>query len=199
MSPFARLNAGARHFGPRFFTVWSFAAGIFFLAVSTSFIGCGDDGNPTPIVSRPADFLPHGTEAMQQEGTPRTATDNAGLRDIVDEGFEYYATNGFLEMVEQMYSGTVGGTSATARVWIFDMGTAENTASLHEQLLQEGSWEDWAVLGDEDHRRSTELGFTILFRRDNYSAQLDINLSSQDARDLLALFANHIDQAILGQ
>jgi hypothetical protein len=136
---------------------------------------------------------------MQKDGAPRTATDAAGLQDIINGGFEDYTSNGFLEFVEQNYTGTVGGTSATVRVWIFDMGTAENTALLHDLLLEEGAWEDWGVLGDEDHRRSTELGSVILFRRDNYSAELTVlGSSSQDARNLLVLFATHIDQEIQG-
>ena len=175
------------------------AAFTIFAALLMSPLGCGDDdGGPKPVIRHPQDFLPPGTEAMQKDGNPRTATDAAGLRDIVNVGFEDYTNSGFLEMVEQMYSGTVGGASAAVRVWIFDMSSEENCASLHDLLLQDGAWEDWGVLGDEDHRRTSPLGFVILFRRDNYSVQLDISANSQDARDLLVLFASHIDQEIQG-
>ena len=199
MSPFARLSTCTCYLNSQRSPAWLLAAGIVFFALATSPIGCGDDdGGPAPIIRHPQDFLPPGTEAMPKDGNLRTATDTAGLQDIVTGGFENYTSNGFLEMVEQVYSGTVGGASATVRVWIFDMGADENAASLHDLILQEGSWEDWGVLGDEDHRKSGLLGFVTLFRRDNYSVQLDISSNSQDARDLLVLFASHIDQEIQG-
>ena len=36
----------------------------------------------------------------------------------------------------------------------------------------------------------------MLFRRNEYSAQLTISASSQDAKDLVVLFATHIDEEI---
>jgi hypothetical protein len=175
------------------------AAGLVLAFLLASMIGCGDDGGPAPVIRQLVDLLPPGTDTMQKDGDPRTATDASGLKGIVGSESIYYTNNGFLEMIEQMYGGAVGGTGAVARVWIFDMGSAENAAALHEELLQGGSWEEWNDLGDEDHRRSTLLGFQILFRRDNYSAQLDISVTSQDARDVLFLFATQLDEAIIGE
>jgi hypothetical protein len=199
MSAFIRPQVAARPSHPRRSLAGLPATWAVLSILMALLIGCGDKGGPKPIIRRPQDFLPPGTETMQKDGGPRIATDVSGLKDIVGSGFADYTENGFLEMVEQMYSGTVGGTSATMRVWIFDMGTAEDAAGLHVLLLQEDpSWETWNDLGNEDHRRSTPFGYEILFRRDNYSAQLDISVDSQAARDLLFSFATQIDQAIGG-
>jgi hypothetical protein len=162
--------------------------------------GCGgDDGGSKPAIQHLADFLPPGTDAMQKDGSPVTASDVTGLEDIVNGGFEVYVSNGFREMVAQHYSGTVGRSSATVRVWIFDQGSGDNAGSLNEELVREGAWEEVDEIGDDDHRRSELFAFIILFRRDQYSAQVEISANSQDAKDLLVLFATHIDQEMTKQ
>jgi hypothetical protein len=159
--------------------------------------GCGgEEGGSQPTIRHPEDFLPPGTAAMQKDGNPRTATDTAGLQDIVDGGFEVYTNNGFREMVEQMYTGNVGGSNATVRLWIFDQSSTENAQALHEDILQEGTWEQSGKIGDAEYRRTVLFASIILFRRNQYSAQLEISANSQDAKDLLVLFATHVDQEI---
>jgi len=193
---FAGLSGNARPLRVGFSPVWFLAAGIAFFILMTSPMGCGDDGGTKAKIRHPQDFLPPATEAMQKNGPPRTATDTADLQDIVKDGYEVYTNNGFVEMVEQLYQGTVGQESAAIKIWIFDMGTAKNAESLHDELLQKGSWEEWNELGDEDHRQTKLLGFVILFRLDKYSVELEIDSKSQEAEDLLVLFATHIDYEI---
>ena len=106
--------------------------------------GCGGGGSE-PAILHPEDFLPPGTDAMKKNGVATTATDVSGLEDIVNGGFEVYVSNGFREMVAQDYAGTVGGSSTNIRVWIFDQGTAENEATLNEELVLEGTWERASV------------------------------------------------------
>jgi hypothetical protein len=133
---------------------------------------------------------------MQEDGSPRVATDTAGLQDIVNGGYEIFTTNGFQEMVEQNYEGTVAGTAATMRVWIFDMAETDNATVLHDELTRTGAWEEWSEVGDQAHRRTELFAHIIMFRREQYSVRLDISSSSQEAKDLLSLFATHIDQEI---
>jgi hypothetical protein len=194
-SPNSRLSTSARPSRPAL-PLFSFLAFSFVLAFAA---GCGSDGSSKPAILHPEDFLPPGTEAMQKDGSPRTATDTAGLQDIVNGGFEVYTNSGFREMVEQMYSGTVGGANATVRVWIFDQATSDNAVALHEEILQEGTWEQTDEIGDAQYRRTELFASIILFRRDQYSAQLEISANSQDAKDLLVLFATHVDQEMTKQ
>ncbi|MFH1679487.1 MAG: hypothetical protein ABIH26_02440 [Candidatus Eisenbacteria bacterium] len=161
-------------------------------------LGCGgdDEGGTDTVLRHPEDFLPPGTEGMPENGNPSTATDADGLREIVNGGWQIYTNNGFREMVEQLYSGTVGGTSATIQVWIMDVETSENAASLQEELTAESTWENAGVIGDEDHRLTSLFAYTILFRREGYSVQVEISTGTQDSKDLAVLFATHIDGEI---
>jgi hypothetical protein len=177
------------------------ALGVVVLILGPFLLACNeddDDNGTNPVIRHPQDFLPPGTQGMPAVGSPRIATDTAGLQDIVNGGFQVYTNNGFQELAEQTYEGTVGSNSATVRIWIFDLGDAANAEALHDELLQEGSWEEWDGVGDAAHRRTELFSHIILFRRDNYSARLDISNSSQDAKDLVVLFATHIDQRIIG-
>jgi hypothetical protein len=158
----------------------------------------GDDGgdNGGGEIRHPVDFLPPGTSGMPKDGTPTTATDTLGLQGIVNGGYEVYTNNGFQEVVEQMYAGTVGGEATTVRVWIFDMTRAQNAEALHDELLLVGTWVDTGQVGQADHRKTELLSYTILFRRGQYSARIEIYSTSQDAQDLALLFATHIDLEI---
>ena len=165
----------------------------------TALIGCSSDDETTgPAIRRPRDFLPPGTESMPRDGAPREATDTDGLRLIVNGGFQVYTDHGYREIAEQMYAGTVGQESATVRVWIVDVASAENAEALNEELRQIGTWQDAGEVGDQDHRRTALTGYTVLMRRGAFSVQIDVSLSSQDAQDLAVLFATHIDGEIQG-
>jgi hypothetical protein len=163
-------------------------------------LACGSDddgnGNTDPVIRRPQDFLPPGTEDMPKSGDPQVATNTGELQDIVNGGYEVYTNNGFQEMAAQLYDGTVSGTAANVTVWIMDQGSAAGAAALHEDLLQVGAWEEYQGLGNAAHRRTELFSHIMLFRRDEYSAQLTISNSSQDAKDLVVLFATHIDEEI---
>jgi hypothetical protein len=157
--------------------------------------GCGgDEDEPGPTIRHLQDYLPPGTAGMVKDGSPRLATDTAGLQDIVNGGYEVYTNNGFREMIEQRYAGTVGGNSATMKIWIFDQSTRANVLALHDELLQVGIWENWGQAGEEGFERTELFAYLILFRRDEYSVRLEVGNTSQDGKDLLGLFATHIDQ-----
>ncbi len=171
-------------------------AGLLLIAMSGS-PGCSKDDNTSgPTIRHPEDFLPAGTDAMAKDGNARIATDTDGLRLIVNGGYQVYTNNGFREVVEQVYSGTVGGSAASVTVWIIDVGSSENADALHRELLQIGTWEEMDELGDEVHNQTALFAYTLLFRRGRYSARLVSSTSSQDAEDLVLLFATHIDQEI---
>lgn len=174
----------------------AFAATCTLLAVVPAGCSKDEEGNG-PTIRRPQDFLPPGTAGMQKDGSPRIATDTASLQDIVNGGYEVYTNNGFQEMVEQLYSGTLGGTATSVKISIFDMVNTQNTITLHEELLQVGTWEEYDQIGDAAHRRTELFAHIFLFRRTGYSVRLEISNSSQDARDLVVLFATHIDQEIM--
>jgi hypothetical protein len=135
---------------------------------------------------------------MPKDGPSRTATTTQTLQDIVNGGYEVYTNNGFRELAEQKYSGTVGTAAASFTVWIFDMGTAANAEALHDEQTQVGTWEAAGEVGEEDHRQTALFAYTILFRRGKYSVRLESSANSQDAQDLLILFATHVDQEITG-
>lgn len=184
---------------------WFLAAGIVLILAAALPLGCGGDDDPTgpngadtTAIHHPEDFLPPGTASMARDGAARVATDIPGLQDIVNGGYEVYTGNGFREMVEQNYSGTVGETAATMKVWIFDVTTPENAVSLNDELLQSGAWEELNQVGEQDNRQSSLFAYTLLFRRNQYSVRLEISTNTQNAKDLLLLFATHIDTEIQG-
>jgi hypothetical protein len=169
------------------------------LILAVALTACNDDDDVTgPELRDLADFLPPGTATLTKAGDPRLASDVASLQDIVNGGFEVYTNNGFQEMIEQLYEGSVGGSVANVKVMIFDQGNAANAAALNEELTLEGAWEAWGEIGDEAHKSGGLFAYIILFRRDEFSIRLDIDGSTQDAKDLLELFATHIDLEITG-
>jgi hypothetical protein len=172
--------------------------GICLIMIALCGAGCSgdDDGESAPEIRHPQDFLPPGTQGMVKDGNPRTASDTVGLQEIINGGYEDFTNNGFQEMVEQNYAGTVGGNQASIRVRIYDMGAAENTAALHVELTDEGPWQANDEIGDEEDRLRASSYQTILFRRGQYTSELVITDGSQDSMDLLILFATHIDQEI---
>ncbi len=176
------------------------ALSVILAVVTLSLCGCkDDDGGVTPPVRHPEDFLPPGTEGMPKYGSPRIATNVDELQEIVNGGYQDYSNNGFQEMVEQNYVGSVGGSPASATVRIFDLDSAENAAAVHGELTREGNWEVVEGLGDEAHQMTSgSLAHTLQFRRSLYWVSLVINSTVQDAKDLLLLFAIHIDQEIIG-
>ncbi len=177
--------------------ICSLSAGLFLAALLVTAAGCSKDDNTSgPTIRHPQDFLPAGTEAMPKAGSPRVATDTDGLRLIVNGGYQVYTNNGYREVVEQAYSGTVGSSAASITVWIIDVGSSENADALHDELLQIGTWEEMDELGDEAHSQTALFAYTILFRAAGYSARLVITTSSQDAKDLVLLFATHVEQEI---
>ena len=162
-------------------------------------IACSDDedNGEQPVIRHPEDFLPPDTGGMIKSGDASVATDAESLQQLINGGFQIYVNNGFVEMVQQIYSGSVGGSTAEITAWIFDQGSTTNAMALHDELLQLGTYEELTGIGDSAHRKDDLFTHTILFRRNNYSSQLVINPNNQDAKDLLQLFATHIDGEIL--
>ncbi|MBN2172099.1 MAG: hypothetical protein JW819_12340 [Candidatus Krumholzibacteriota bacterium] len=171
------------------------AAGLLVLALA----GCSSDDGAGPDTLRPEDLVPPGTAEMPQDGAPDVATDQIGLEDIVDGGWQMFTTNGFQEIVRQRYAGTVGGGPANVEVWISDQGTVSDADDLHDDYVQSvGTFIEWAGFADEAHTTLGMGNYTIIFRRDRFWSRLNITASSQDAQDLLELFATHIDDEITG-
>ncbi|MBD3335378.1 MAG: hypothetical protein GF355_07660 [Candidatus Eisenbacteria bacterium] len=161
--------------------------------------GCSDDdGGSEPVIERPQDLLPPGTETMVADGDPRIATDASGLQEIVNGGYETYTNHGFQELAEQKYNGQVGEADGVGTtIWIFDMGSGENAAELQVELTREGPWQESDQFGAEEHRLRSSNSQTILFRLETYSVRLVIGNGSNDAEVLLELFAEHIEGEIL--
>jgi len=162
-------------------------------------VGCSGDDGAGPDTLRPQDLVPPGTAEMPKDGAVEVAADQTGLQGIVDGGWQMFTTNGFQEIVRQYYSGTVGGAAATVEVWISDQGTTSNADDLHDDYVQAvGTFVEWNNFADEAHTALGLGSYTIVFRRDRFWSRLSITASSQDAQDLLELFATHIDDEISG-
>jgi len=164
------------------------------------FSGCSEDeGDEQSQIRHTEDFIPPETTGMTKDGPVQIATDQTTLEEIINGGYQFYINNGFQELAAQNYLGTVGTYSNIAmEVWICDVQSAANGAGLHADLMQTGSWEQVDELGDADFRSEALTAYTILFRRGKYFMKLIIDLKTQDAKNLLGLFASHIDQEIAG-
>ncbi len=178
-------------------------AAVLLLILGALAVGCSEDSNDNgeqPVIRHPQDFLPPSTSGMLTSGDPSVATDAASLQDVVNGGYETYTNHGFEEMVYQRYEGTVGGTSAMAEVKIFDQGTTANAEALNHEIRQMGlfTWETLSGIGDEAHQGVGLNAYGIIMRRANYTSELTITSSTQDAQELLRLFATHIDTEIQG-
>ena len=165
--------------------------------------GCTEDSNDNggqPVIRQPQDFLPPSTSGMLTSGDPSVATDTASLQDVINGGYETYTNHGFEEMVYQRYEGTVSGTSAMAEVKIFDQGTAVHAEALNDEIRQMGqfTWESLSGIGDEAHQGVGLNAYGIIMRRADYTSELTITSSTQDAQELLKLFATHINNEIQG-
>jgi len=166
--------------------------------------GCKDDAakpdeNQPPPVRYPQDFLPASVGDMTPQGTPTLATTANELQqeEEIDGHYQVFVAYSFQKFAGQSYLGTVGGQETTAKVWIFEMDTAQHAQDLFwdENNLCGNSLD----VGEEGRLCTTSVGTgsaTVQFWRDVYWARVVLLNGSEDAQRVAGLFATDIDTQI---
>jgi len=155
--------------------------------------GCSEDGSTT---KHPRDFLPPGDASLAQTGEPSIATNDTELNDIINGGWELFATYGFQEMVEQSYTGTIGTDTANGTIQIYDQTDVDNAAAVLEELTIEGSWTAMNGIGTEAYSQQDLGSYTVHLRQDQYVVTLLFSSFANDTLTVMTLMAQHIVQEI---
>lgn len=162
--------------------------------------GCGDDnGGTEPEIRHPQDFFPQSVGGLTRDGSPRTATTETELQDLINGGYETFTSHNFEEFAEQAYMGTVGDAEVNLTAWIFEFETVGDAANLYEdERVDIGGCEGVDEIGNQQELCRALFSLVMQIQRDEYWMRLTITSSSQDARQVLDLIATHIDDEITG-
>jgi len=157
--------------------------------------GCGDesDGNGTSILT-PVDLLPDDNDisGWLTLGSYDEANDNDGLYDIINGGAEVYIDEGFVSAVFQVYRGDIG----IVHLNIYDQGSDINALATYERVSI-GIGMPWDGAGTE--ARIDEVGlasYTLEFWQQNFFVQVIIEEKTEEALNVVKLFASHISSQI---
>lgn len=175
--------------------------GFALLCMSMFTFGCSDDDGSGPVIRNPEDFLPQSVGDMTRDGNPLTATTATELQGHINGGYEVYVENNFQDFAWQAYQGTVGGGQATVDVWIFELATADDARALYDEddHLCGALREELNGIGEQGELCfNPNEGSRVIFQRGKYWVRIYVNNNTQDAKDLVELFATHIDSEIGG-
>jgi hypothetical protein len=174
------------------------------LLIANAPFGCGkDDDGSNPQIRHPQDFMAADVSGWEMSvGSLEAATTLDDLRDTeVDGGFYPFELHNFQEFARAVYIGRIQGAEKQLTVWITELASEGDAAAMYddsENYIKPPSSEPLAQpVGDASRIWQNGLFTRVLgFTRDEYWVKVSIEDLSDDADQVLQLFATNIDQGI---
>ena len=171
------------------------------IVVAVAITGCSEDSedDSTPILS-PVDLLVDDDDisGWRSIGSYDEANDFDGLYDLIDGGAEQYIDEGFVSAAFQIYESCVGEVCRLAKVTlrIYDQGESENARAVYEKVST-GIGIPWGGAGTEARIDESGLAsYTVEFWEQNFFVQVVIDDKSDDALNIVKLFASQVSSEI---
>jgi len=176
------------------------------LSILIAIFGCSgdsnddDDDNGSGTLLSPADLLPDEDDisGWKSFAPYEEAEDFDSLYIFINGGAELYIQNGFISGVFQVYNDCVGDVCGlrVIRVRIYDQGNTDNAQAVYEEVST-GIGIPWNGAGAD--ARIDESGLASLaveFWQRNFFVQVIIEEKSDEALNIIKLFAAHISDEI---
>lgn len=156
-----------------------------------------------PEHQTPLDLLPVDNEisGWTRDGPPETAEDSQELWDMIDGEGQVYLDYGFVECARQVYDGNVQGLPAEIRhLYVFDQGSAENAKAVYddERSGTGTAWTDDPAGTEARIDESALFAYSIHFWEESFFVKLTIDQKTEEALDVLKLFARNVSSKIGG-
>ncbi len=176
------------------------AAILIFLLLSCSEKSSNDNQNGTllPVNLLPASGEISGWDKGTGPGDFGEADDYNSLYALIDGAAEIYIQHGFEQGVKQNYYGSIGGTTSTLELLIYDQGSAANvTALFQEEQIVPNNLTVWQA-GDEAYIEDTLPTYIVIYVR---SEQFFIKVTVERGSDNIAALsiAQSFALAVVGE
>lgn len=164
------------------------------MAVLVLISGCGEETGNIRAALTPVDLLPNDNDisGWLTLGAYDEANDNDGLYDFINGRAEIFIDEGFVSAVFQVYIGDIG----IVRLNIYDQGSDINAIATYDRVSM-GIGMPWDGAGTE--ARIDEIGldsYTLEFWQQNFFVQVIIEEKTEEALNVVKLFASRISSQI---
>lgn len=156
------------------------------------------NGEVEPLT--PVDLLPVDNEisGWTRDGVPETAEDSQGLWDMINGAGEVHLDYGFVECAYQVYDGEVLGNATEIELYVFDQGSPENAELVYDDD-RSGMGTPWTDDPAGTEARIDDSGlwaYVIEFWEERFFVELTIHEKSDEALEILKLFARNVSSKI---
>jgi hypothetical protein len=172
---------------------------IFILLCSSLFFCTKDKGTNSKATSA-ADLLvkDNAISGWTKSGRHWTTNSAVELRNEINGGSVIYTSRGFVEAAMQTYEGTILNYTETVELYIYDQGNEANAKSVYDEVVRGLStsidWMDGA--GTEAKIEFGGMLQRIIFYHSKYFVSLTISSDTEEALDVLKIFATSVDSNI---
>ncbi|MBD3182201.1 hypothetical protein GF312_07910 [Candidatus Poribacteria bacterium] len=163
-------------------------------------IGCGGNGDDDSDILTPAELIPDDDDirGWKRVGPLEKANDLESLYDIINGETDIFIDNGFVSGAFQIYGNYTGDTFnfAQVKIRIYDQGSVENVAKVYDRVST-GIGIPWNGAGIESRIDDSDIdSYMAEFWQRNYFVQVFIDNKTDDALNVIKLFAVHISREI---